>query len=638
MISHRTVRASLIRAARLCICAGLVLGGTGIAIGPAVAQEAASAVQDVVLVDVALPLGDTVFKAARVTVSGTRLSRGDLMAILKPDSPEPWGPRLARLEAASITIPVLVSEHPGRGESMQTVTYREVAARDVRAGRIAELTLAGAGIAVTGAHRGSGTYGRIVASDLDLAALVRLSSESGDGKGPVQRIYGSVQVADVTYTEDSGIAIRIAGLEGRDLGGRQISRGWNGAMSTLTEGLNGVDPEMKAAERGKLAATAADLADAISFGSLELRGLAISRTGPGEPTLVEVGHLAQIGTGAETGTTLEAITFAQGDLKARLGRVALTGVSLVPTIATLRRLADPDTAVTDDELRRLTPAVGGLALQDLNVEIPSDPVPASREGGKELGTESGKAAGKPPAAARPGDPLGTPAATGAVPIRLTLRSGALTLGPLRDGVPTASRLDLSGLTFPAAMVAGLPVLGALPDYGYADLDLNLVVDSAWDEDKREVTLREMTLSGRDIGSLRLAGTIGGMGPELFASRIPASTLLMLSATAKALDLTIQNTGLFERFLAAQAKALSLKPEELRQEYVAASQFGVPAMLGNSPAARAIGAAVGQFVTKPGRLTMTAKAKNSAGLGFADFGLARTPGAVLDKLDVDAKAD
>ena len=113
---------------------------------------------------------------------------------------------------------------------------------------------------------------------------------------------------------------------------------------------------------------------------------------------------------------------------------------------------------------------------------------------------------------------------------------------------------------------------------------------------------------------------------------------MLSATAKALDLTIQNTGLFERFLAAQAKALSLKPEELRQEYVAASQFGVPAMLGNSPAARAIGAAIGQFVTKPGTLTMTARAKNAAGLGFVDFGLAHTPGAVLDKLDVNARAD
>ncbi|TXM67302.1 hypothetical protein [Methylobacterium sp. WL120] len=628
MILHRTVRASLLRAARLCICAGLVLGGAGLAAVPATAQEAASAVQDVVLVDVALPLGDTLFKAARVRVSGTRLSRGDLTAILAPDSAEPWAPRLARLEAASISIPVLVSEHPGPGGSLQTVTYREVTARDVRAGRIAELTMAGAGVAVSGAQKGSGTYGRIVASDLDLAALVRLSSEPGDGKGPVQRVYAAIRVADVTYTEDSGVAIRIAGLEGRDFGGRQIPGGWNGAMAALTRGLDAVDPEMKADARGRLAATAADLADAVSFGSLELHGLAISRTGAGAPMLVEVGRLAHVGTGAEAGTTLEAIAFAQGGVKARLARAALTGVSLSPTIAALRRLADPNAAVTDEALRRLTPAIGGLTLQDMSIELPADPAAEARQ--------TGRSAGKPPAVA--GDPLGVPASQGAAPLRLVLRSGALTFGPLRDGVPTASRLDLSGLAFPATMVAGVPVLGALPDYGYADLDLNLVVDSAWDEDKREVALREMTLSGRDIGSLRLAGTIGGMGPELFASHIPAASLLMLTATAKALDLTVQNTGLFERFLAAQAKALSLKPEELRQEYVAATQFGVPAMLGNSPAARAIGSALGQFVTKPGRLTLNAKAKNAAGLGFADFGLARTPGAVLDKLDVDARVE
>ena len=627
MIPHRTVRASLIRAARLCVCAGLVIGGAGIAAVPAAAQEAASAVQDVVLVDVALPLGDTVFRAARVTVSGTRLSRGDLMAILAPNSPEPWAPRLARLEAASISIPVLVSDHPGPGGALQTVTYREVAARDVRAGRIAELTMAGAGVSVSGAHKGSGTYGRIVASDLDLAALVRLSAEPGDGKGPVQRVYAAIRVADVTYTEDAGVAIRIAGLEGRDFGGRQVPDGWNGAMAALTRGLDAVDPDMTAGARAKLAATAADLTDAVSFGSLELHGLAISRTGAGEPMLVEVGRLAHVGTGTEAGTTLEAVAFAQGGLKARLARAALTGVSLSPTIAALRRLADPDKAVTDEGLRRLTPAIGGLTLQDLSVEMPGAPAPAVGEPGRTTAKAS-------PA----GDPLGAPASRAASPLRLALRSGALTFGPLRDGVPTASRLDLSGLTFPAAMVAGVPVLGALPAYGYADLDLNLVVDSGWDEDKREVTLREMTVSGRDIGSLRLAGTIGGLGPELFASHIPAASLLMLTATAKALDLTVQNTGLFERFLATQAKALSLKPEELRQEYVAATQFGVPAMLGNSPAARAIGTALGQFVTKPGRLTMTARAKNAAGLGFADFRLARTPGAVLDKLDVDARVE
>ncbi len=126
-----------------------------------------------------------------------------------------------------------------------------------------------------------------------------------------------------------------------------------------------------------------------------------------------------------------------------------------------------------------------------------------------------------------------------------------------------------------------------------------------------MSLREVALSGRDMGAVRLTGTVGGIGPEIFASGMPASELLMFTASAKTLDLTVENTGLFERFIATQSRALSLKPEELRQEYVSASQFGVPIILGGSAGARAIGTAMGQFVQKPGRLVLKARARDAA---------------------------
>lgn len=132
--------------------------------------------------------------------------------------------------------------------------------------------------------------------------------------------------------------------------------------------------------------------------------------------------------------------------------------------------------------------------------------------------------------------------------------------------------------------------------------------------------------------------LGGIGPEVFDPDAGVSGFAMLSATAKALDLTIENTGLFERFIAAQAKVLSLKPEELKQEYVTASTLGVPAILGNSADAKAIGAAMGQFVTKPGTLSLSVRPKNGTGIGMLEFGAAPTPSAVLDRLNVDAKAN
>ncbi len=114
--------------ASLCVPAGWA--------APLAAQEAAAAVQDVTLADVALPLGGTLLKAPKLTASGTRLSKDDLAAILKADSAEPWAARLARLDAGSLTIPVLTSDLAGPAGARQTVTYRDVVARDLRAGRI----------------------------------------------------------------------------------------------------------------------------------------------------------------------------------------------------------------------------------------------------------------------------------------------------------------------------------------------------------------------------------------------------------------------------------------------------------------------------------------------------------------------
>lgn len=654
-MSHPKGRARSARAARagsLACALALPLGlPPGLPLGlsplPLAAQEAASAVQDVTLTDVVLPLGGAAFRAPRVTVSGTRLSKDELAALLRPGAADTWPARLARLEAASITIPVLVSEHPGPGPLRQTVTYREVTARDVRAGRIAELTAAGAAVSVSGgAETGSGTYGQIRASDVDLVALTRLYGVPGDGRGAVQRVYAGIQVADVVYTDPSGTTMRIAELQGRDLGGRQIPGGFGGALDALAVGLGRLEAEadaLPAAERAKLAGAGADLIEAVSVGALEARGLSLSETGPGGALLIEAERLTYA-TGPEAGLSLDGLAFTQGPTRARLGRLALTGISLAPTLATLRRLADPATPDDADDARRMIPALGALTLKELSLDLPgeaapptADPLAAPKPGAKADAKADAKPDAKaaPQAAPRPvpPQPVATQPAT-----HVALRDAALSFGPLKDGVPTAGRLSLSGLVMPAATVAGAPVIGALPGYGYRDLDLDLVADLAWDEGRREVSLREVALSGRDIGAVRLTGTVGGIGPEIFASGMPASELLMFTASAKTLDLTVENTGLFERFIATQSRALSLKPEELRQEYVSASQFGVPIILGGSAGARAIGTAMGQFVQKPGRLVLKARARDAAGLGFADFALARSPAAILDRVEVEAKAE
>ncbi|GEP10446.1 hypothetical protein [Methylobacterium gnaphalii] len=600
------------------VCSLAVLSALPAA-GPVRAQEAASAVQDVSLQDVVLNFGGMRLSAPQMTASGTRLSKEDLLAILKADGKEPWAARLARLDAGSLAIPELRIEQTSGG-MRQAAIYRDVVARGVHAGRIAELTSAGAAVTVAGAMEGKsangdGSYGKIRAEDVDLAALARLSTEPGDGKGPWQRLYAAFSVESIAFKDERGTQVSFARLAGRDFSGRQLPTTWNGAFDAF-KGLDLMQADPAA--RAKAAGNAANLIEAVSVGSLEATGLRVQETKADTPIDLTIDRLAYASTGADAGISLSGIGFTGTGSRSTISKLSLSGFSLEPTLATLRQLSKPGAAavVSDADMRRLTPVIGTLLLSGLSLDLPSDAAPGRK-------------------APSPADPLAKPS-NGT--LHVGLRDASMTFGPPKDGVPVASRLSLSGLTMPASVVSGFPVLGSLGLYGYRDLDLNIVADSAWDESAKELALREVSVSGKDMGTLHLNATLGGIGPEIFDPDAATSGFAMLSATAKTLDLKVQNGGLYDRFIDATSKSLSLKPDELRKEYVTACLIGIPVILGNSPAAKAIGAAMGKFAAKPGTLSISARAKGDAGLGVVDFSTATSPAAVLDKLDVSASAE
>ena len=91
-------------------------------------------------------------------------------------------------------------------------------------------------------------------------------------------------------------------------------------------------------------------------------------------------------------------------------------------------------------------------------------------------------------------------------------------------------------------------------------------------------------------------------------------------------------------LEQEARKKNKSVDDLRKEFGMAAATGVPAMLGNSGSAKAIGQAIARFVAKPGKLSISARTKDPAGLGIADLGSVGQPGAILDKLEVTATAE
>jgi hypothetical protein len=585
--------------------------------GPALAQttptqdaaaQGAAVGATVALDEVVLPLGPITLKAPKVELRGTALSRDEARAALDPAGPAPWRTRLEKLSAREIVIPVLRVEQPTGGR-VQVAVYHDVVARDVATGRIGTLEAGGATLTVEGpGPDAAGAYGRLSAREVDLPGLARLFTEpGGPGAAPI-RIYGGVTAEDIALTNPEGAALRIARIDARDLTGRPTTIPWAESVRALVEGAGGGSRNSAGPERSRLSGLAADLIDGIGIGGLEISGVTFAAPGGGpKPNPVQA-SLARVTYGLEDGAGRMR---AEGlSVDAPAGRVALkgltlSGLSLKPVLEGLRRAAAGP--LDQAELRRYAPGLGRIAVETLDVDLPAQP---SAE-----------------------DPL---KASG--PLRFAVRSADLAMSDPRDGVPTASRLAFDGFTCAVPPGTTAPVLADLAGLGYTSLDLSGTADTRWDEAAREVTVKDVTLTGKDMGTARITGTIGGIGKEVFDPEPMVSSLALLGASAKSLGLTLENGGLFQRFVDQQAKAQSLKPEELQREYGTAAMLGIPAVLGGSPSAKALGQAVSRFVTKPGRLTVSAAAKDPAGLGLMDFSTAPSPGKIFDRLTVDATAE
>ena len=174
--------------------------------------------------------------------------------------------------------------------------------------------------------------------------------------------------------------------------------------------------------------------------------------------------------------------------------------------------------------------------------------------------------------------------------------------------------------------------------GYGNLDLSFATTASWNEPGSELVVREISVRGNEMGSATLRGVLANVGRDVFNPDTAVALVALAGATARNLDLTLENKGLFERVMAQAAVKQRKSSEDLRREYGMAAAIAVPSILGNSTAAKTVGQAVARFVAKPGRLNISARAKDPAGLGLADFVATPEPAALLDKLEVTATAE
>jgi hypothetical protein len=533
---------------------------------------------------------------------GASLSRDDLARLLDLKAAEPWPARFARLSAERIVIPSIAVEQTV-GPQLQTATYRNVVVVGVRKGRVATMASDGSDIRISGGPQGdlSGTVGRLAIGDLDLPALIALYSDrASEQPGPLKRIYGGFSMENLSFNGAGGFVMKVAKASGRDFLARPTREGWNGFAGGFSpEGLK------TPADKLRQLSLLADLYGAFDAGSAEVLGVELRDAKSGNDVAITLDRIAYASssTGQPSDLRMDRIAFSGRNGGGRIALVAFTGFSLAATADGARTLAaKPGDQIGPHDLRALIPTVGTVRIADLDVEA-------------------------------------APSVEGAAPgpdrVRFGVRSIALTAGKPVNGVPTEISTTVENVTVPLPAGSQDATLQRLAGMGYRTLDLSFASAANWTELSNELQIRELSLRGAEMGGVTLRGTVGDVTKDAFTSD---SAVAWLGVTARSLELTVEDKGLAERLLAQEARRQKTSPEDLRRAYGAAAAIGVPALLGNSSQAKAVAQAVARFLAKPGRLVITAKAKDAAGLSAADVAALGDVASVLDKIDITARAD
>jgi hypothetical protein len=563
-------------------------------------------------------VGAVRISASALDLRGSELSQLELERLLDPADPEPAAGRWPKINIARVDIPELTLEMKLLGQNL-TWRYRDVTLSNIRAGLIGEASSPRGNGLASDPSVGDVTYewGATRIERLDAAGLATVTTGTrGPGEAPrFREIIGAARVDDFAQRQ-GGFTATQAVNTWRGLAMSAGLRPWGERIALVGETMGKAMAADKAGEKAPKPEPAA-LADMLSlledvrFGTNEIEGAKITFAVDKAKGIEEAGEvtfrrIATSDTGdiAANSAVAQGISGVVGDARFTLREVSLKGFSASSAVSALRAsMAAGKQGTADDDISKYIPTLGRFAISGLEFNAPAKP---------------GKLPASPAAAA----------------VKIGLGEFMIDVRAQENGTPSDMRIAIENLSAPVPRDD--PSSKQLLDLGYSQLEASSRIDLGWDRDKSEIRLRETGFEAREMLNLRLSGTLGNAGKDLFASDLALMQVAALGLNLQSLQLRLENLGLFDRLLKAEATKAGKEPAALRRDWSALAAIALPAMLGDSPAAKTLTGAVARFIASPRVLSISATAP-PGGIGLADVIAAGDPKAVLGRIDLKAEA-
>ncbi len=221
---------------------------------------------------------------------------------------------------------------------------------------------------------------------------------------------------------------------------------------------------------------------------------------------------------------------------------------------------------------------------------------------------------------------------GAATILTNLKSFELAIPEQTNGIPTTAKLTLSDLFVPETVFASTP---PGQDLNLKELKLSALIDYAWNKASGDLAINHVDASVAGLGTAKLSAQFGNIQELLFSGSDNAAFAL-IAATAKSLNLSIDDNGGIDRIMAMGANDEDLPVEDYRSGMIETVTGSIGMLTGGKASGTNLAKAIAAFLQTPGHIEIGIKSKRPNGLGMADFAAAqKNPAALLDKVDLTA---
>lgn len=571
---------------------------------PATAGLAKDKVKTADAVPVALEMDYSVL-IPTIDAVGSNLDDAQLTQILSGKIVEN-AEALSGLDATSISVPEITLSITSQSDDETedaTITFSGLVLEDVIDGKAGSISLAGINLLADDADF---SFGAMSANNFDIAGVLGLYGlVDAAGQTELETIYTDLVSEGGTLTSED-VTCNIGGVTGAQFKARPLKTSFV-EMMAIGQAMEDEGEDVDPATMGQFLKMYADILTAFETSEVSFEGFDCNGVDEdGRPMTFAVAGMTMGGMtpGIYPSIAMDGFNIVvEGDGAFTMDSLVIKPMDLTSTIAALEAAPEEvSEAWFEQNARALIPAMEGLSLAGLDIDIP--------------------------------DPDNEDA-------RIQAKVGAfdISLASYLNGIPTDFDVSASQIQAAIPQDTGDETFEQLISLGITDINAGFRLAAAWDAQSQTVAIEEASVTGVDLATVVLAGTIANATEDLFALDMDASVAAGMAVAVQNLDLTVTDAGLSDIILAVVAAEQGADPATLRPVFAGLAQGSVIGMMAGAADAAKLGEAINSFVAGNAKTLMIGiEAKSEPGLGMMDFMEAEDdPTTLLGKVNISAEA-